>query len=340
MKRLTAIHGWSAVVLGLLLYAVIATGAVAVFATEIGRWSAGGVRAAEPLEDPIDARIRRLAAEVEPEYRHDIGIWAGERPRPPRLLPYPCGEPRDRARWTTSARSSASTPTPARCSSATTASSGTSRRPGRRARCGNFLVDLHVQLYLPSPWGLILTGDPRADDDGGGRLGPADASPPDPRPLRRRAPGRAAGLGARPPRAGGELEHPLRLRARLHRLVLQLRRHRRPSRWSRRSPSAATRRRCSRRSTSRRWRRTRRPTPLASLDYILADSRARADGPVTYVDIARLRPGRRARACLARPGGGRAALRHATSTTGRAGPSSAGRRRSAPRPRPAARSTG
>ena len=29
-KRLTAIHGWSAVLLGLLLYAVVATGAVAV----------------------------------------------------------------------------------------------------------------------------------------------------------------------------------------------------------------------------------------------------------------------------------------------------------------------
>ena len=32
LKRLTAIHGWSAVILGLLLYAVIATGAVAMTA--------------------------------------------------------------------------------------------------------------------------------------------------------------------------------------------------------------------------------------------------------------------------------------------------------------------
>ena len=37
MKRLTAIHGWSAVLLGLLLYAVVATGTAAVFAREIGR---------------------------------------------------------------------------------------------------------------------------------------------------------------------------------------------------------------------------------------------------------------------------------------------------------------
>ena len=157
MKRLTAIHGWSAVVLGLLLYAVIATGAVAVFATEIGRWSAGGVRAAAPLEDPIDARIRRLAAEVEPEYRHDIGIWAGSgrdlhvffhthavNPETGLMddlgtifrIDADSGEVLERhdgfiwhepAAWETSA-------------------------------LRNFLVDLHVQLYLPNPWGLILTG--------------------------------------------------------------------------------------------------------------------------------------------------------------------------------------
>ena len=52
IKRLTAIHGWSAVVLGLLLYAVVATGAVAVFANEIGRWSVGAPREAPPLDGP------------------------------------------------------------------------------------------------------------------------------------------------------------------------------------------------------------------------------------------------------------------------------------------------
>ena len=43
LKRMTAIHGWSAVILGLLLSVVVATGAVAVFAEEIGRGSAGGL---------------------------------------------------------------------------------------------------------------------------------------------------------------------------------------------------------------------------------------------------------------------------------------------------------
>ena len=77
IKRLTAIHGWSAVVLGLLLYAVVATGAVAVFANEIGRWSVGAPREAPPLDGPIDARVRQLAGEVDPDVparrRHLVG---------------------------------------------------------------------------------------------------------------------------------------------------------------------------------------------------------------------------------------------------------------------------
>ena len=39
-KTLLAIHGWSAVFLGLLLYAVILTGVASVFAEELGDWSA------------------------------------------------------------------------------------------------------------------------------------------------------------------------------------------------------------------------------------------------------------------------------------------------------------
>ena len=52
------------------------------------------------------------------------------------------------------------------------------------------------------------------------------------------------------------------------------------------------------------------PAPLASLDYILADSRTRADGPVTYVDISRYGRADARVHRLARPGRGRDALRH------------------------------
>lgn len=156
LKRLTAIHGWSAVVLGLLLYAVIATGAVAVFAREIGRWSAGGVRAVEALDGRVDAKVRRLAAQVDPAHLHDIGMWSGEGDDlyvffHDHAVNPETGEEDDIG------------------SAFLVADDGTvlNRRDGwiwsepanwESSALRHFLVELHVQLYLPNPWGLILTG--------------------------------------------------------------------------------------------------------------------------------------------------------------------------------------
>jgi uncharacterized iron-regulated membrane protein len=157
MKRLTAIHGWSAVVLGLLLYAVVATGAVAVFANEIGRWSVGGTRAAAPLEGTIDREVRRLAAEVDPAFLHDVGIWSGEG-RDMHVFFH------DHAKNPESGIEE-DFGTMFRVDSETGAV--LERHDGfiwnepaawETSALRNFLVDLHVQLYLPSPWGPILTG--------------------------------------------------------------------------------------------------------------------------------------------------------------------------------------
>jgi uncharacterized iron-regulated membrane protein len=157
LKRVTAIHGWSAVALGLLLYVVVATGAVAVFAEEIGRWSAGGVRNAAPLTQPIDATVRRLARQVDPEHREDVSIWGGEG-RDLVLFFHThavnpeSGELEDKG---TMFRADAVT------------GKAIDRHDGfvwdepaawEDSALRRFLVDLHVQLYLPSPWGLILTG--------------------------------------------------------------------------------------------------------------------------------------------------------------------------------------
>ncbi|WP_111430651.1 PepSY-associated TM helix domain-containing protein [Rhodobacteraceae bacterium DSL-40] len=157
MKRLTAIHGWSAVLLGLLLYAVVATGTAAVFAREIGRWSAGGIRESAPLEGPVDARVRALAGEVDPAFLHDVGVWAGHdddlhiffhdhRLNPESGLKEDYGtifrvdggtgtvlERHDGFVWNDPAAYATSA-------------------------LQQFLVDLHVQLYLPEPWGLLVTG--------------------------------------------------------------------------------------------------------------------------------------------------------------------------------------
>jgi uncharacterized iron-regulated membrane protein len=157
LKRLTAIHGWSAVILGLLLYVVVATGAVAVFAEEIGRWSAGGLRTAAPLEQPVDATLRRLSREVEPQYREDVAVWGGAGRNlfaffHTHAMNPDTGVLEDKG-------------TMFRADSVT--GKVIDRHDGfiwndpaawDDSALRHFLVELHVQLYLPSPWGLILTG--------------------------------------------------------------------------------------------------------------------------------------------------------------------------------------
>ena len=156
MKRMTAVHGWAGVVLGLLLYAVVATGAVAVFAPEIGRWSVGGVRDAPPLDGPIDAKVRRLAKLVDPAYR-DIGIWSGEGTDLRMFFHTHATNPETGLEedFGTIFRVDAAT------------GAVLERHDGfiwqrppawETSALRNFLIDLHVQLYVPNPWGLILTG--------------------------------------------------------------------------------------------------------------------------------------------------------------------------------------
>lgn len=157
LKRMTAIHGWSAIVLGLLLYAVVLTGAIAVFAPEIGRWSAGTARSQPAIEKDIDAVVRDLSAKVDPEFRNEIGIWSGDgrdlvvnfhthrlNPKDNELADYgtlfrvdpETGETLSRFdgfMWEEPANYESSA-------------------------LRRFLIQLHVQLYLPNPWGLIVTG--------------------------------------------------------------------------------------------------------------------------------------------------------------------------------------
>lgn len=156
MKRLTAVHGWSGVILGLLLFTVVITGTVAVFAHEIARWSAGS-SAERGLTQPVDRIIRELAEKLPRFYLDDVAIWkddAGdlraffhshtENPETGRPDEYGAmfrldaatGEVLDRNEGFMWHEPAAFDPSALR----------------------SFLVDLHVQLYMPDPWGLIVTG--------------------------------------------------------------------------------------------------------------------------------------------------------------------------------------
>lgn len=157
MKRITAIHGWSGTLLGLLLYAVVLTGAVAVFSHEIGRWSAGAPRQALPLEAGIDGTVRTLADIVHPEFRDDVAVWAGEggdlRVAVHGHAVNPAsGEEEDIG---SIFRADAATGQILDRHNGFFWNDPSSYEASALRR---FIVALHVELYLPDPWGLLLTG--------------------------------------------------------------------------------------------------------------------------------------------------------------------------------------
>lgn len=154
-RVLVAVHGWAGTVLGLLLYAVIVTGTVAVFAQEIRIWSSGALQTESPLHLPIDATLRRLAAQTPEQFRDDVSL-----------------------RVTTAGNLSAFFHGHIKNDAGSVVERGIawriapdgrvlSRQDATRANLfaqdidgvlGTFFVDLHVRLHLPNPYGLVLTG--------------------------------------------------------------------------------------------------------------------------------------------------------------------------------------
>ncbi|SFR85360.1 PepSY-associated TM helix domain-containing protein [Sphingomonas jatrophae] len=153
-KLMVAVHGWSGILLGLLLYAVVLTGTAAVFAEEVGIWSAGHVRTTSAFARPLDSAIRDLAAHTPERFHegvnlfemgdHDLGVYfhrdemAGGRPITRGVYYRIDAEGR-----------------------LASAQRGTDEEifgPSNDDALKTFLVDTHVRLHLPNPWGLLLTG--------------------------------------------------------------------------------------------------------------------------------------------------------------------------------------
>ncbi|MEM8553496.1 MAG: PepSY-associated TM helix domain-containing protein [Pseudomonadota bacterium] len=155
-KRLLSIHGWSGVLLGLLLYVCIFTGAIVVFEREINIWSQGQLAQSEGLGTRVDHYFRVNARDVDPRYYEEVSIFrtaggnfnyrfhthetdpdTGRIVEPTVRLTVDgeTGEVIDRFEGLPGDQGP---------------------NPGTALR--NFWVDLHVQLYVPAPWGLYLTG--------------------------------------------------------------------------------------------------------------------------------------------------------------------------------------
>lgn len=154
-KAMVAVHGWSGILLGLLLYAVVLTGTAAVFAQEIGSWSAGHVATRSAMEKPIDAHIRRLSAMTPPEYHEDVNLFVmgdhGLGAFFHRHETKPDGMPTERGIYY-------QLDNEGRINATVQGLSEDIFGPRNDDALSSFLVDTHVRLHVPDPWGLLLTG--------------------------------------------------------------------------------------------------------------------------------------------------------------------------------------
>ncbi|MEM1138680.1 MAG: PepSY-associated TM helix domain-containing protein [Pseudomonadota bacterium] len=154
-KRLVAVHGWSGVVLGLLLYVVLLTGAVAVFDYEIATWSTDRVDARMALADNATDIIETALTEVgvsEVERLNVSFAHTGEAVVYLHGLPNP--DP-DESR-SVSMRVKIDPKTGEPTETLVGAEADIFEHQARILE--RFLVDLHVRLHVPEPWGLFLTG--------------------------------------------------------------------------------------------------------------------------------------------------------------------------------------
>ncbi|MEL7046733.1 MAG: PepSY-associated TM helix domain-containing protein, partial [Pseudomonadota bacterium] len=156
-RRLLAVHGWSGTVFGLFLYVVVLTGAVAVLAHEIGIWSVGGEKLHAPMERPLDKTVRDLAATVPEEHLEEVSIFHNSAADMvlffhTHIINPESGNIEDFG--TLINVDPISNDVLARREGFGRDVFGVD--PG--GALDEFVVDLHVNLLAPSPWGLYATG--------------------------------------------------------------------------------------------------------------------------------------------------------------------------------------
>lgn len=156
INRLLSIHGWSGITLGLFLYVVIVTGAVAVLASEIGEWSAGGKNSEAPLTSGINKHVLAFAETVNSEYTEDVSIFGNSASNAVVF-------------FHTHATNSSGLPDDLGTMIEFKPDNGEVilRRDGYGSELfgtdpgsalDHFIAELHINLHLPNPYGLYATG--------------------------------------------------------------------------------------------------------------------------------------------------------------------------------------
>lgn len=163
-KALVVVHGWAGMVFGLLLYAVVFTGTVAVFAEEIGHWSIGTVRHEPPMAvalrdaeaTPLQDALDHLAPLAPAEHREEVGI--GPSARNNLQVFFHTHRANADGQVEDVGTEFEVAPASGRLLDTRHGTAAELFRGDPSRVLSRFLVDVHTELHLPRPWGLILTG--------------------------------------------------------------------------------------------------------------------------------------------------------------------------------------
>ncbi len=159
-REVLDIHGWSGILLGLLLYAVICTGTMAVFSDEISNWSSSlHGEAVDGFAPGFNDVFQSLYQDVDPRWREDIDAFVahggriylrfeGERE-------HAGGEAEKHEHYGVEYQIDGNSLEVLKRTEGLAEDLSAAREAGALAE---FFVDLHVRLHLPNPWGLFLTG--------------------------------------------------------------------------------------------------------------------------------------------------------------------------------------
>ncbi|MEM9375384.1 MAG: PepSY-associated TM helix domain-containing protein [Pseudomonadota bacterium] len=160
-QRLLAVHGWSGTILGLFLYLIVVTGAVAVFAGELRTWSQPG-QDRQPLFDrpldldrPLDPTLAKLSENMPEAYKEEIQI-SGRTDGQLQIVFHGHAETEQGETEDTRVRYVLDSDTHEVLSREQGFRSEMPAPP--RSALVDFIVTLHVNLHAPDPWGLYMTG--------------------------------------------------------------------------------------------------------------------------------------------------------------------------------------
>lgn len=157
-RRVLDIHGWSGILLGLLLYAVICTGTVAVFSDEISNWSSPlSGEAVDGFPTGFNAVFKRLYEEVDPRWREEVDAFVAHGGRIYLRFEGELESEQEghHEHYGVEYQIDGNTLEVLKRTEGLDHERAAAREAGALAE---FFVDLHVRLHLPNPWGLFLTG--------------------------------------------------------------------------------------------------------------------------------------------------------------------------------------